>query len=54
MPPPPAFPLTAHGTKAACTAAVRAARHGMALLDEQRVRTGLPPLPFAEHCISAP
>ncbi len=43
------FPLAAHGTKAACTAAlsaVRAARQGMALLDEQRVRTGLPPLPF--------
>lgn len=43
------FPLAAHGTKAACAAAlsaVRAARQGMALLDEQRVRTGLPPLPF--------
>jgi adenylate cyclase len=43
------FPLAAHGTKAACTAAlsaVRAARQGMALLDEQRVRNGLPPLPF--------
>jgi adenylate cyclase len=43
------FPLAAHGTKAACTAAlsaVRAARQGMALLDEQRVHNGLPPLPF--------
>ena len=43
------FPLAAHGTKAACTAAlsaVRAARRGMALLDEQRARAGLPPLPF--------
>jgi adenylate cyclase len=43
------FPLAAHGTKTACAAAlsaVRAARQGMALLDEQRVRTGLPPLPF--------
>jgi adenylate cyclase len=43
------FPLAAHGTKAACTAAlsaVRAARQGMALLDEQRVCNGLPPLPF--------
>ncbi|MBV8453579.1 MAG: adenylate/guanylate cyclase domain-containing protein [Deltaproteobacteria bacterium] len=43
------FPLAALGTKAACAAslsAVRAARQGMVLLDEQRVRTGLPPLPF--------
>jgi adenylate cyclase len=43
------FPLAAHGTKAACAAAlsaVRAARQGMALLDKQRVRTGLLPLPF--------
>jgi adenylate cyclase len=43
------FPLATHGTKAACAtalSAVRAARRGMALLDEQRARTGLPPLPF--------
>jgi class 3 adenylate cyclase len=43
------FPLASYGTKAACAAAlsaVRAARQGMALLDVQRVRTGLPPLPF--------
>jgi adenylate cyclase len=43
------FPLAPQGTKAACAAtlsAVRAARQGMALLDDQRVRTGLPPLPF--------
>jgi len=43
------FPLAALGTKAACAAAlaaVRAARQGMVLLDEQRVHTGLPPLPF--------
>jgi adenylate cyclase len=43
------FPLAPQGTKAACAAAVsavRAARQGMALLDEQRVRSGLPPLPF--------
>jgi class 3 adenylate cyclase len=43
------FPLAPHGTQAACAAAlsaVRAARQGMARLDEQRVRTGLPPLPF--------
>ena len=43
------FPLAARGTEAACAAAlsaVRAARQGMARLDEQRVRTGLPPLPF--------
>jgi class 3 adenylate cyclase len=43
------FPLASHGGKGACAAAVsavRAARQGMARLDEQRVRTGLPPLPF--------
>jgi adenylate cyclase len=43
------FPLAPHGTKAACAAAfsaVRAARQGMVGLDEQRVRAGLPPLPF--------
>ena len=43
------FPLAPHGTQAACAAAlsaVRAARQGMARLDEQRVRIGLPPLPF--------
>lgn len=43
------FPLASEGTSAACAAAlaaVRAARHGMAKLDEQRVRAGLPPLPF--------
>jgi adenylate cyclase len=43
------FPLAAHGTKVACAAAmsaVRAARQGMARLDEQRVGTGLPALPF--------
>jgi len=43
------FPLAARGTNAACAAAlsaVRAARQGMARLDEERVRTGLPPLPL--------
>jgi len=43
------FPLAVHGSMAACAAAlsaVRAARQGMAGLDEQRVRTGLPPLSF--------
>lgn len=43
------FPLAPHGTSSACAAAlsaVRAARRGMALLDDQRVRAGLPPLPF--------
>jgi adenylate cyclase len=43
------FPLAARGTRAACAAAlaaVRAAREGMARLDEQRVRSGLPALPF--------
>jgi len=43
------FPLAAHGTTAACDAAlsaVRAARRGMELLDTQRVRISLPPLPF--------
>jgi adenylate cyclase len=43
------FPLADHGDRAACDAAiaaVRAARQGMALLDAERVRSGLPPLPF--------
>jgi adenylate cyclase len=43
------FPLASHGTQAACAAAlsaVRAARQGMATLDEQRVHAGMPPLPF--------
>jgi adenylate cyclase len=43
------FPLAPHGTRAACGAAlssVRAARQGMARLDEQRMSIGLPPLPF--------
>ncbi len=43
------FPLAPLGTKAACTAAlsaVRAARRGMELLDGQRLRSGLSPLPF--------
>jgi adenylate cyclase len=43
------FPLAPHGPLAACAAAlsaVRAARQGMALLDQQRVRSGLPALPF--------
>jgi adenylate cyclase len=43
------FPLATRGTEAACAAAlsaVRAARQGMARLDEQRVAAGLPPLPF--------
>ncbi|MBV8771131.1 MAG: adenylate/guanylate cyclase domain-containing protein [Deltaproteobacteria bacterium] len=43
------FPLAPQGTRAACAAAlsaVRSARQGMAKLDEQRVRAGLPPLPF--------
>jgi class 3 adenylate cyclase len=43
------FPLAPQGSKAACTAAlsaVRAARQGMAHLDEQRVRNGLAPLRF--------
>jgi adenylate cyclase len=43
------FPLAPRGTTAACAgalSAVRAARQGMALLDDQRVRNGLPPLPF--------
>ncbi|HJU11636.1 MAG TPA: adenylate/guanylate cyclase domain-containing protein [Candidatus Binataceae bacterium] len=43
------FPLKPRGTgaaSAAALAAVRAARQGMARLDEQRERNGLPPLPF--------
>jgi len=43
------FPLAAHGTKAACAAAlsaVRAARQGMQGLDEQRTRMGQPLLSF--------
>lgn len=43
------FPLAEHGEQAACDAAitaVRAARAGMARLDDERVRAGLCPLPF--------
>lgn len=43
------FPLEPRGATAACDAAlaaVRAARNGMARLDQERTRTGLPPLPF--------
>ncbi len=43
------FPLASHGTIAACSAAlsaVRAARHGMRALNEQRAHAGLPSLPF--------
>jgi class 3 adenylate cyclase len=43
------FPLASQGARAACSAAlsaVRAARQGMALLDGERVRIGLPPLPL--------
>lgn len=43
------FPLAANGAKAACAAALaatRAARQGMARLDEERRRSGLPPLSF--------
>jgi class 3 adenylate cyclase len=43
------FPLAPQGISAACAAAlsaVRAARQGMARLDEQRVGSGLPPLSF--------
>lgn len=43
------FPLAARGERAACDAsiaAVRAARQGMALLDAERIRVGLPALPF--------
>jgi adenylate cyclase len=43
------FPLAELGEQAACdaaTAAVRAARAGMARLDEERLRNGLCPLPF--------
>ncbi|HEY2105292.1 MAG TPA: adenylate/guanylate cyclase domain-containing protein [Candidatus Binataceae bacterium] len=43
------FPLADHGEQAACDAAisaVRAARAGMARLDEERALAGLPPLPF--------
>jgi class 3 adenylate cyclase len=43
------FPLAPQGMRAACAAslsAVRAARQGMARLDEQRTQNGLPPLPF--------
>jgi adenylate cyclase len=43
------FPIIPRGAQSACEAAVsavRAARQGMALLDQERVRTGLPPLPF--------
>jgi len=43
------FPLEPQGENAACDAAiaaVRAAREGMARLDAERLRSGLPPLPF--------
>jgi adenylate cyclase len=43
------FPLVAHGEAAACDAAiaaVRSAREGMARLDAERLRLGLPALPF--------
>ena len=43
------FPLAGADTKAVCRAAlasIRAARQGMARLDEARTRSGLPPLPF--------
>ena len=43
------FPLAAGGENVACEAAiaaVRAARHGMARLDSDRIGAGLPPLPF--------
>jgi len=43
------FPLAGADAKAACRsalAATRAARQGMARLDESRVQSGLPPLPF--------
>ncbi len=43
------FPLAARGAARACDAAlaaVRAARDGMARLDADRIRAGLPPLPF--------
>jgi adenylate cyclase len=43
------FPLEPRGATAACDgalAAVRAARNGMARLDQERTRSGLPPLPF--------
>jgi adenylate cyclase len=43
------FPLEPRGATAACDAAiaaVRAARNGMARLDNERTRAGLPPLPF--------
>jgi adenylate cyclase len=43
------FPLADHGERAACDAAitaVRAARAGMARLDDERRRAGLCPLPF--------
>ena len=43
------FPLATRGENAACDAAIaaiRAARHGMARLDSDRVAAGLPPLPF--------
>ena len=43
------FPLEPRGATAACDAAlaaVRAARNGMARLDQERTRAGLPPLPF--------
>ena len=43
------FPISPRGAQSACDAAlsaVRAARSGMAVLDEERVRAGLPPLPF--------
>jgi len=43
------FPLEPRGATAACDAAlsaIRAARNGMARLDEERSRAGLPPLPF--------
>jgi len=43
------FPISPRGARSACDAAlsaVRAARQGMALLDKERNRFGLPPLPF--------
>jgi adenylate cyclase len=43
------FPSAARGERSACDAAVtavRAARDGMARLDDERLRAGLPPLPF--------
>ncbi len=50
------FPVVGGATRSACDAALRAvsaARIGMAHLDEQRLRQGLPALPFGAGAISA-